>query len=61
MLNKLIVKDTITLTALIKLLTNSDSVVIQCDDPKCSCLTNHLLKVTSIHITKGTVTTEFKF
>jgi len=61
MINKLIVTDAKTLTALIKLLTNSDSVAIQCEDPECSCLTNHLLKITSIHITKGTVTTEFKY
>ena len=59
--NKLVVTDHNTLAALIKLLTMSDGVVILTEDPECGCLNGHLLKVTSIHIVKGSVTTEFKY
>jgi len=59
--NKLVVTDGDTLAALIKLLTMSDGVEILCEEPECTCLSNHLLKVSSIHIVKGTTTTEFKY
>ena len=59
--NKLVVTDHNTLAALIKLLTMSDGVVILTEDPECGCLNGHLLKVTSIHVVKGSVTTEFKY
>ena len=59
--NKLVVTDQTTLAALIKLLTMSDGVEILCEEPECTCLSNHLLKVSSIHIVKGTTTTEFKY
>ena len=60
-INKLVVTDHNTLAALIKLLTMSDEVVILTEDPECGCLNGHLLKVTSIHVVKGSVTTEFKY
>jgi len=60
-INKLVVTDQTTLAALIKLLTMSDGVEILCEEPECTCLSNHLLKVSSIHIVKGTTTTEFKY
>ena len=59
--NKLVVTDRNTLSALIRLLTKSDSVDILTEDPECNCLSQHLLKVSSIHIMKGSMTTEFKY
>ena len=60
-INKLVVTDRTTLASLIKLLTDSDGVDIQCEEPECSCLSKHLLKVSAIHIIKGTITSEFKY
>jgi len=60
-INKLVVTDRTTLAALIRLLTDSDGVDIQCEEPECSCLSKHLMKVSAIHIIKGTITSEFKY
>jgi len=61
LVNKFVVTDGDTLASLIKLLTESDGVDILCEDPECTCLSNHLLKVSAIHIIKGSTTTEFKY
>ena len=60
-INKLVVTDRTTLAALIKLLTDSDGVDIQCEEPECSCLSKHLMKVSAIHVIRGTITSEFKY
>ena len=61
LVNKLVVTDRNTLSALIRLLTESDGVEILTEDPECNCLSQHVLKVSSIHIMKGSSTTEFKY
>lgn len=60
-INKFVVTDAASLKELIKLLTNSDEVVIFIEDPECTCLKNSFLKVSKIHVTKDSVTNEFKY
>lgn len=60
-INKFVVTDAASLKELIKLLTNSDDVVVFIEDPECTCLKNSFLKVSKIHVTKDSVTNEFKY